>query len=49
MVVDEDMYFKFSNFYEIKNAMIEPTYVLLNKLYSQSIVTKQMRLDNIDE
>ena len=49
MIVDESTHLKFSNFYQTKNGMIEPSCVLISNLCNQSIVTKYVRLDNAGE
>ena len=49
IIVDEFSYLKFSDFYKTKNRIIELSYVLINKLCRQNIITKYIRYDNARE
>jgi hypothetical protein len=49
IIVDEATNLKFSDFYETKNGMVEPTCELLNKWKQNGKIVKFMRMDNAGE
>ena len=49
MIVDEATLLKFSNFYQAKNNMVQPSCILINKFRNMSILTKYIQCDNASE
>ena len=49
IIVDECTQLKFSNFFDRKNGMVEPTCEKINKWKQKGIVVKYVRLDNAGE